>query len=48
VVAADIWRARGRDRSLRLPDILVVVPEGQKDLYFSQVSKRMIFYSIIT
>ena len=36
-VAGEIWRLLGRDPTLRVPDILVVVPEGQKDLYFSHI-----------
>jgi exodeoxyribonuclease V gamma subunit len=38
VVAAEIWALARRDSTLRLCDVLVVVPEASKDLYLAQVA----------
>lgn len=38
VVAAEIWTLARRDSTLRLSDVLVVVPEASKDLYLAQVA----------
>jgi exodeoxyribonuclease V gamma subunit len=38
VVAAEIWRLLAADPTLRLRDIAVVVPDGHKDAYLTQVA----------
>lgn len=38
VVAAEIWALAGKDPSLRLCDVAVIVPEASKELYLTQLS----------